>query len=243
MTSVCSRIVCHRSIYRNFIPNHLNGKVEVQCNRRLVSNTSTQSSSSGPNTSSRFSVKTVVAMIAVPTAAYMAYTHYRRKEELLNYKEPDVIKLERLPKVPISYKIVNTNDKTNLDLILFQCQTCPFCCKMIAYLNSKGLSYSVVNVDEPFERRVKWSHYKQVPCVLARTKDGQFIELTNSSVIISILAALTNDPNLDIEDLAKMYPKISYMKANGVKKHGIVNKYDLMYKGKLPKGVTPDSIQ
>lgn len=173
----------------------------------------------------------------------MIYDHLRKKEELLNYKEPDVVKLDRLPKVPISYKIVNSKDKTNLNLVLFQCQTCPFCCKMIAYLNSKGISYSVVNVDEPLERRIKWSHYQQVPCVLARTKDGKYIELTNSSVIISILTAILNNPELEIEDLAKLYPKITYIKANGAKKHGIVNKYDLMYKGKLPKGVTPDSMQ
>ncbi|XP_037051824.1 prostaglandin E synthase 2-like [Bradysia coprophila] len=172
----------------------------------------------------------------------MAYDYFRRKQEKINYKEPDIVTVDRVPNVPIDYKIVGLNDKTNLDLILFRCQTCPFCCKMIAYLNSKGLSYSVVSVDEPFERRVKWSHYKQVPCVLARTKDGKYIELTNSSVVISILAALTNDPEQNIEDLAKMYPKISYVKANGVKKHGIVNKYDLMYNGKLPKGVTLESI-
>ncbi len=239
MSNVHLRIVSH-SIYRNFIQNRLHNNIVVQCNRRLLSNTSTPAGNV-PN-SSRFNFKTIAAVVAIP-GSYMVYQYLQRKQEQINYKEPDVIVIDQPPKVPISYKVVNPNDKTNLDLILFQCQTCPFCCKMTAYLNSRGLSYSVVNVDEPFETRVKWSHHKQVPLLLARTKSGKYIELTNSSVVISILSALTNDPEQNIEELAKMYPKISYVKANGVKKHGIVNKYDLMYKGKLPKGLTLASLQ
>lgn len=244
MANIHLRIVSHL-VHRNFFQKHFksNKHIVSQYNRRLLSNT-TENSFKGNtvNTNSRLNFKTITAVLAVP-AAYVVYNYFQRKKELLNYKEPDVITVEQLPKVPINYKIVNANDKTNLDLVLFQCQTCPFCCKMIAYLNSKGLSYTVVNVDEPFERRVKWSHYKQVPCVLARNKQGNYIELTNSTVVISILAAIANDPEINIEDLAKLYPKISYIKANGHKKHGIVNKYDLMYKGKLPKGVTPNSMQ
>lgn len=242
MANIHLRIAAH-TVYRNCIQNHFNlsKNVVYQSNRRFVS-TNTPENTTKSNTNSRLNFKTIAAVVAVP-AAYMAYDYFRRKQERLNYKEPEVVTMDRLPKVPIDYKIVNANDKTNLDLILFQCQTCPFCCKMLAYLNSKGLSYSVVSVDEPFERRVNWSHYKQVPCVLARTKDGKYIELTNSTVIISILTAISNDPEINIEDLAKLYPKISYMKPNGRKAHGIVNKYDLMYKGKLPKGVTAASMQ
>lgn len=233
-----------QTVYRNYVQNHLkfNPNIVFQSNRRLLSNSSTENPTTGNNVKSRFNLKTIAAVAIIP-AAYMAYDHFKHKQEKLNYKEPDIVTVDRVPNVPIDYKVVSSNDKTNLDMILFRCQTCPFCCKMIAYLNSKGLSYSVVSVDEPFERRIKWSHYKQVPCVLVRTKDGKYIELTNSTVVISILAALANDPQLDIEDLAKMYPKISYVKANGVKKHGIVNKYDLKYNGKLPKGVTQESIQ
>lgn len=236
---MCSRIVSH-TIYGQVLQNHIKRKAISQCNHRLVSNASIQSPA--PESRTRLNMKTIAAVLALPSA-YMTYTYFQRKKVRLNYKQPDVITMQQLPNVPISYKVVSPSDKTHLDLILFQCQTCPFCCKMIAYLNSSGFSYSVVTVDEPFEKRIAWSHYQQVPCVLARTKTGKYIELTNSSVIISILTAIANDPNLDIEDLAKMYPKISYMKANGVKKHGIVNKYDLMYNGKLPKGVTQESIQ
>lgn len=244
MANIHLRMVS-RLLNRNAFQNHLKSRKDIvfQYNRRFVSNT-TENSFNGNtgNTNSRFNKKTIAAIVALPTA-YMVYEYFQRKEEMLNYHEPDVFTLDRLPNVPISYKIVNPNDKTNVDLILFQCQTCPFCCKMIAYLDSKGLSYSVVNVDEPFERKVKWSRTKQVPCVLARTKRGKYIELSNSTVVISILAAILNDPDADIEELARMYPKISYIKENGVKKHGIVNKYDLMYKGKLPKGVTDASLQ
>lgn len=241
MTSVHLRIVSH-SFYRSCIQNHfkLSRINTLQCSRRLLSNINAPENNN--NTKSRLNFKTIAAVAVVPVA-YMVYDYFRKKEELLNYKEPDVVTMDHPPNVPIDYKIVNPDDKTNLDLILFQCQTCPFCCKMIAFLNSKGFSYSVVSVDEPFERRMKWSHQKQVPCLLARTKDGKYIELTNSSVIISILTAILNNPEKNIEELAKLYPKITYIKANGIKKHGIVNKYDLKYEGKLPKGVTLDSIQ
>ncbi len=39
-------------------------------------------------------------------------------------KFPDNVKITR--------KIYNPNDNTNLDLVLFQYQTCPFCCKVRA---------------------------------------------------------------------------------------------------------------
>lgn len=241
MALVNRRIVFHVA-KRHCFQNHFESSKNIVSpyNRRLLSNNTANSFKD--STSSRLNIKTIAAVLVLP-AAYAAYEYSQRKKVQLNYKEPDVITIDRLPKVPISYKIVNANDKTDLDLILFRCQTCPFCCKMIAYLNSRGLSYSVVNVDEPFERSMKWSHHKQVPCVLARTKQGKYIELTNSTVIISILAAISHDPEIDIEDLAKLYPKMSYIEENGHHKYGIVNKYELMYKGKLPKGVTEDSMQ
>lgn len=233
--------IVNSAFCRNVMQNRfkLNKQIVFQCNRRLQTNIGEKSIQSTPN--KRPYTKGLAAIVTIGTA-YMAYDYMYKRQERLNYKEPKIVTIERLPKVAITHKIVNSNDKTNLDLILFQCQTCPFCCKMLAYLDSKGFSYSVVDVDEPFERRLKWSHYKNVPCVLARTKEGKYIELTNSTVIISILTAILNDPEIDIEYLAKLYPRITYIKSNGLKKHGIVNKYHLMYQNKLPKGVTKDSM-
>ena len=51
-------------------------------------------------------------------------------------KKPENLKIMR--------QVVNPNDKTHLDLILFQFQTCPFCCKVRSFLDFSGLSYSVV---------------------------------------------------------------------------------------------------
>lgn len=231
---IVSRVFC-----RNLMQNHLklDKRIVFQSNRRLLSNTGEKSIPSNTRSYTK-----PLAAVAVVGTAYMMYKYMENREEQINYVEPNIIVYDRLPKVPITRKIVNSNDKTNLDLMLFQCQTCPFCCKMLAYLDSKGFSYSVVDIDEPFERRMKWSHYKHVPCVLARTKQGEYVELTNSSVIISILTAVLNDPEADLEDLAKLYPRMTYMKENGIKKYGIVNKYQLEYKEKLPKGVTKDSI-
>lgn len=243
MVKVNLGIVSH-AFYRNLMQNpfKLNKHVLFQCNRRLVSNTTEEPFKSNTTTRPTRPYMKYIAAVVVAGTVYKAYDYVNNREERLNYKQPDVITIGALPKVSIKRKIVNSNDKTNLDLILFQCQTCPFCCKMLAYLDSKGFSYSVVDVDVLFERNLKWSHWKTVPCVLARSKQGTYVELTNSTVIISILTAILNDPEVDVEELAKLYPKIAYLKENGKKKHGIVNKYELMYQEKLPKGVTKESM-
>lgn len=39
--------------------------------------------------------------------------------------------IEKFPdNIKVTRKIYNPNDNTDLDLILFQYQTCPFCCKV-----------------------------------------------------------------------------------------------------------------
>lgn len=48
-------------------------------------------------------------------------------------KKPAVI--DKFPdNVRITRKIYNPNDNTDLDLVLFQYQTCPFCCKASVYI-------------------------------------------------------------------------------------------------------------
>lgn len=67
---------------------------------------------------------------------------------------------------------MNEADNSNLQLILFQYRTCPFCCKVRAYLDSRGISYEIVEVDAVLRQAIKWSGYKKVPIVLAKVDGG-----------------------------------------------------------------------
>lgn len=131
-------------------------------------------------------------------------------------------------------KIYNEKDKTSLDIILFQFQTCPFCCKVRAFLDYSGLSYSVVEVDAVLRQSIKWSKSKKVPTMLVKTSDGKYIQLNDSSMIISVLSSFLIDPAKNkIEDLAKFYPVTNFEDVYG-SVFDIANKYFLMFQDKKP---------
>lgn len=136
--------------------------------------------------------------------------------------------LERLPDVKVTRKVVNPSDDSGLELVLFQFQTCPFCCKVRSFLDYSGLSYSVVEVDAVLRQGIKWSDTKKVPIMLARTKSGRYVQLTDSSMIVSVLSSYLRDKNQDIGELARYYPSISYVNDAGKKTSDIMNKYFLM---------------
>lgn len=69
-------------------------------------------------------------------------------------------------------QVINDSDTSNLSLVLFQYRTCPFCCKVRAYLDARGISYEVVEVDAVLRQAIKWSGYKKVPIVLAKVDGG-----------------------------------------------------------------------
>lgn len=52
-------------------------------------------------------------------------------------------------------------------LVLYQYQTCPFCCKTRAFLNYYGLQYEIVEVNPLFRKEIKFSKYKKVPILTA----------------------------------------------------------------------------
>lgn len=77
---------------------------------------------------------------------YTVYTSYKSKDAHLVHERRDAHIIDELPKVKVIRKIVNPKDNHNLDLVLFQYQTCPFCCKVRAFLDGSQFSYSVVEV-------------------------------------------------------------------------------------------------
>lgn len=78
--------------------------------------------------------------------------------------------------------------------------------------------------------------------LLARTKDGKYVQMTDSAMIVSLLSSYTIDPTVPIEDLVKYYPSISYFKDDGNKVNDILNKYHLIYGEKTPKNLSNEDL-
>ncbi|XP_055914094.1 prostaglandin E synthase 2 [Eupeodes corollae] len=181
------------------------------------------------------------ALGAASGTAYSLYSNWTDRSSHMEHQQIRAKVLDELPKIRITKKYVNSKDTSGLELILFQFQTCPFCCKVRAFLDYMGISYSVVEVDAVLRQDLKWSEYKKVPMVLVRRKDGKYVQLTDSSTIISILASyMINPKEQDAGELADFYPEISFFDNDGKKKSDIMNKYFLMYQEKPPKGVTSE---
>lgn len=164
---------------------------------------------------------------------YSAYENIGKKKA--SREELTTKFLDNKPDVPIMRQIINPNDKTGLDIILFQFQTCPFCCKVRSFLDFSGLSYSVVEVDAVLRQSIKWSDSKKVPTMLVRTSDGKYVQLNDSSMIISALSSFLIDPAKNkMEDIVKFYPVSNFTDVYGTV-FDIANKYFLMFQDKKPK--------
>lgn len=100
---------------------------------------------------------------------------------------------------PFNYQVTREVRRENGDflgskLTLFQYYSCPFCCKVRAYLDLRGINYDIVEVNSVFRGEVSWSEYKKVPIVVVSDKDGkksdylQVISQRNYSFLIRILS-------------------------------------------------------
>lgn len=72
-----------------------------------------------------------MAVGALLGTGWSGYNYFRGEptDHMLHEKtEPTY--LDRLPDVRIMRKVVNPKDDSGLELVLFQFQTCPFCCKV-----------------------------------------------------------------------------------------------------------------
>ncbi|EFA00341.1 prostaglandin E synthase 2 [Tribolium castaneum] len=134
--------------------------------------------------------------------------------------------LEELPKIAPSREVRFPEDRSGLKLTLFQYQTCPFCCKVRAFLDYYGISYDVVEVDPVLRQSIKWSPYKKVPILVADLPQG-YQPLNDSSMIISALSTYIKDRK-DLRETVKCYPHITYVDEDGSKKSEIMNKYFLV---------------
>lgn len=98
-------------------------------------------------------------------------------------------------------------------------------------------------VDAVLKQDLKWSPYKKVPIVLARDKSGKYVQMTDSTAIISILSSYLIDPSVSIRELVEMYPEISYINNDEEKTFEILNKYHLMYGENVLKNFSKDDLE
>ncbi|KAL0902555.1 hypothetical protein ABMA27_000395 [Loxostege sticticalis] len=168
-------------------------------------------------------------------AGYGGYTHYKinAKKSLAPVQTEEFAFLKEAPEYSPQYKIINDLDNSNLNLVLFQYRTCPFCCKVRAYLDSRGISYEIVEVDAVLRQAIKWSGYKKVPIVLAKVEGG-YQQLLDSTAIISVLETYLQDKATQLQDIVKFYPTTKYVNDDGKSTTDIANKYFVMHSSVVP---------
>lgn len=109
----------------------------------------TKRSTKEPESKSSVYIKALLSGIGgglIVGVGYTVYKSYKPKNAHLLHERTDALILDKLPNVKFIRKIVNPKDKYNLDIVLFQFQTCPFCSKVRAFLDASGFSYSIVEV-------------------------------------------------------------------------------------------------
>ncbi|XP_069134039.1 prostaglandin E synthase 2-like [Argopecten irradians] len=145
---------------------------------------------------------------------------------------PDNVKPSREVRIP--------TDNSGMKLVLYQYQTCPFCCKLRALLDYYGLSYDVVEVNSVFRSEIKWSKYKKVPILVFKADNKQEqIQLNDSSVVMSILYTYLLDPSKPVSLIKSFYPEeevFDEVKKKNVKDFS--NKYSIMYQEDASDGRT-----
>jgi glutaredoxin len=92
----------------------------------------------------------------------------------INYNSPN------LPgRVTPTVSLRREKNPGNVRLTLYQYVTCPFCCKVRAYLDYYGYTYDIVEVNSISKKQIDWSGYKKVP-ILAVQFPAAGTNATNS---------------------------------------------------------------
>jgi len=104
------------------------------------------------------------------------------------------IRFDSSPRIPFPYK-----------LTLYQYVTCPFCCKVRAFLNYNRIPYDIVEVNSVTHAETRWSLYNKVPIVVV---ENERIQLNDSSEIISAIESYLRHPTKSFKDVVKLYRSI-----------------------------------
>ncbi|GLH10735.1 hypothetical protein R5R35_012419 [Gryllus longicercus] len=185
-----------------------------------------------------------LSLVGIGTGAVVGagYSYLKSKEPqtpVLTIQK-DLPTIKSIPKMEVSRKVVFENDSTGLRLKLFQYATCPFCCKVRAFLDYYGISYDVIEVNPVMRQQIRWSHYKKVPILVAENQDG-CQQLNDSSMIISALMSYIIDKSESLTNIVNFYPTMLY-KQDGYEKTEILNRYFLMCQEKNQDEKTKEAM-
>ncbi|CAG9761507.1 unnamed protein product [Ceutorhynchus assimilis] len=168
-----------------------------------------------------------ITMGAIVGTGYSIHQRNNPKDHMI-HEQSFIEPVDEIPDIKPSRQMKYPEDRSNLKLVLFQYQTCPFCCKVRAFLDYYGISYDVVEVDPVLRQSIKWSEYRKVPILVVKTDDG-YQPLNDSTMIISALATYLKDSDKSLPDIVKCFPFITFYDDDGSKKNEIMNKYFLMF--------------
>jgi len=79
--------------------------------------------------------------------------------------------------------------KTGLCVTLYQYEACPFCNKVRAYLDSRRIPYTVVEVEPMMKSQLAWQAYKKVPLAVING-----VAVADSNAIVDVVEALACAP-------------------------------------------------
>lgn len=176
----------------------------------------------------------LLSLVGIGAGAFMgagySYNTFRESLKPMVITEKEIPRLSEFPKVEVSREVRYPNYSTDLRLSVFQYATCPFCCKVRAFLDYYGISYDVIEVNPVMRKQIKWSHYKKVPIVIAQNENN-IDQLNDSSMIVSALSTFFMEKDSNLFDVLKFYPTVMY-KEDGYEKTEILNRYFLMCQDK-----------
>jgi len=184
------------------------------------------------------------ALGGIATSAYLYDLYQRIKAPVKNPAGvADYALKDKPPEFPPSRTIQVPTDSTGLKITLYQYQTCPFCCKVRAFLDYSGFNYNVVEVNSVTRTQTKWTDYRKVPFVVIEMNNQEFLQLKDSTMIISALHSILYNKSESLKDLLKSYPVMSYTNEDGKAVSEIMNRYFLMYGEHPPGRVKTDILE
>ncbi|KAK4303366.1 hypothetical protein Pmani_009849 [Petrolisthes manimaculis] len=174
------------------------------------------------------------------------YGYYLYKKTTIPLASPseggEYVLTQQPPSFDVAREIRVPTDTTGLKITLFQYQTCPFCCKVRAFLDFYGFSYDIIEVNSVTRKQTRWTDYRKVPfAVIKLPNSDKVLQLKDSTMIISVLQSFLDNKSDGLLDLVKCYPTMRYTDEEGENRTDIMNRYFLMY-GRHPSGRTKEDI-
>ncbi|KAK3873004.1 hypothetical protein Pcinc_016136 [Petrolisthes cinctipes] len=174
------------------------------------------------------------------------YGYYLYKKATIPLASPseggEYVLTQQPPSFDPAREIRIPTDTTGLKITLFQYQTCPFCCKVRAFLDFYGFSYDIIEVNSVTRKQTRWTDYRKVPfAVIKLPNSDKVLQLKDSTMIISVLQSFLDNKSDGLLDLVKCYPTMRYTDEEGENRTDIMNRYFLMY-GRHPSGRTKEDI-